>query len=190
MNTPAHAVLNLCVLGRKVPQKIQIAVLAGALLPDAPMFLFYFIEKVVLDHAESLIWTERFFMPSWQGVFSSVNSFIFIGAGLIMAICFKARAWRYLFLSMGLHALCDLPLHNADAHRHFYPLSKWRFHSPVSYWDPAHYGGLFTLLEIGIVILCSVLLLGRRATPFVKAAVGTLGGLYVVYFGYVLWVWV
>ena len=27
-----------------------------------------------------------------------------------------------------------------DAHRHFYPLSDYRFISLVSYWDPRHYG--------------------------------------------------
>lgn len=191
MNTPAHAVLNIYLIGRKAPINIQAAILAGALLPDAPMFLFYGIEKLILHQPEHLIWSQRFFLPAWQGVFSSFNSFFFISAGWLMAHCLRAPSWQFLFLSMGLHALCDLPLHNADAHRHFYPLTDWRFHSPVSYWDPAHHGGLVTLVEIGLVLICSALLLyGRGASRFIKGTIGTLGALYVIYFGYVLWVWV
>ena len=39
-----------------------------------------------------------------------------------------------------LHIALDFPLHADDAHRHFWPVSDWRFFSPVSYWDPAHNG--------------------------------------------------
>ncbi|MFT5443587.1 MAG: hypothetical protein ACI8W3_002637, partial [Myxococcota bacterium] len=33
-----------------------------------------------------------------------------------------------------MHVALDLSLHNADAHRHFLPLSHWQFEGPVSYW--------------------------------------------------------
>ena len=41
MNTPAHLMLNLAVIPRGRRQACGWAVLAGALLPDAPMVLFY-----------------------------------------------------------------------------------------------------------------------------------------------------
>ena len=47
MNTPAHVVINLVILARGGPSRTQMVVVAGALLPDAPMFVFYFFERVV-----------------------------------------------------------------------------------------------------------------------------------------------
>jgi len=44
-----------------------------------------------------------------------------------------------------------LPVHHDDGHRHFFPLSDWRFESPVSYWDPAHYGHIFLWIELLLV---------------------------------------
>ena len=62
MNTPAHVVLNLLVLsGWKRDQASNwfTPVAAGALVPDAPMVLFYLWEKVIRLTPESVIWSER-----------------------------------------------------------------------------------------------------------------------------------
>ena len=54
---------------------------------------------------------------------------------------------------MALHVPEDLFLHHDDGHRHFYPLSQWRYSSPVSYWDPNHYGKIVAPLEALAVVL-------------------------------------
>jgi hypothetical protein len=41
MNTPGHAVLNLAVLGERDDRTVDLAIIAGALLPDFPMLGFY-----------------------------------------------------------------------------------------------------------------------------------------------------
>lgn len=51
------------------------------------------------------------------------------------------------------------------AHRHLFPLSDWRFASPVSYWDPAHHGDVFLAAEADLVALGGLVLLRRRAPP-------------------------
>ena len=61
--------------------------------------------------------------------------------------------------SMTLHCLADLALHREDAHGHLFPLSDWRFTSPVSYWDPAHYGLIFAACELVLVAVGSIWLL-------------------------------
>jgi len=38
--------------------------LIGAILPDCPMFAFYFIEKVVRDIPEKVIWTESYLLSA------------------------------------------------------------------------------------------------------------------------------
>lgn len=189
MNTPAHAVLNLLVLGRHQTRQLQLAVLIGALLPDLPMLLFYFIAKVFLGIAESRIWGELYHQEIWQIFFAVFNSIPLIGLGLIISVRLPSPAGRMLFLSMMLHVLFDLPLHNADAHRHFFPLSDWRYHSPVSYWDPNHFGSIITAMEISLVIIGSIDLWRKYPTVFVKSVLVLIGGAYVGYLGYATWTW-
>jgi hypothetical protein len=153
MNTPAHAVLGLLVLGRNESRLYIHAILLGSLLPDIPMFLFFLVERVVFDVPMRTIWTVSYYQPGWQGFFDIFNSIPLILVGAIVAARLQSKWWKLFFASMFLHVLFDLPLHNDDAHLHFYPFSNWRFSSPVSYWDPGHYGDIVAILEgvFGIV---------------------------------------
>jgi hypothetical protein len=88
---------------------------------------------------------------------------------------------------MVLHGLCDLPLHHDDAHRHFLPLSHLRFESPVSYWDPAHYGLWMAPLEAVLMLGASAVV--WRRFPSRAARLGTAGvaATYVLLLGVVAW---
>ena len=95
-----------------------------------------------------------------------------------VAYALGRRRWMWLFLSMALHALTDLPLHHDDGHRHFWPFSNWRFESPVSYWDPAHHGAVVASLEaLGVLAGC-VLLARRYRSLRARWLVGGLVSLY------------
>lgn len=192
MNTPTHVMLSIAVLSRRrvsaddpEPSYVVPAVI-GAVLPDAPMFVFYAVEKLVIGSSEREIWTTRYFLPAWQDFFDLFNSIPIVLAGLW--ICWQrsrrpnagaesgsprsahqeswarraakklglggAKAWTILFASMLLHMLADLPLHHDDGHRHFWPISNWRFESPVSYWDPNHYGLYAGAAELVLFVSC------------------------------------
>lgn len=90
---------------------------------------------------------------------------------------------------MGVHVAGDLPLHHDDAHRHLFPFSDWRFESPVSYWDPAHYGGYVAALETLLVAVGCAVLFRRFRTPALRGLVVVLGAVYAFYWGYVFLVW-
>jgi len=77
------------------------------------------------------------------------------------------------FLSMTLHVAGDLPLHREDAHAHFFPFTDWHYISPVSYWDPAHFGAIAGGLEFLGVGVGSVILI-RRGAPWHRIGYGTL----------------
>jgi hypothetical protein len=66
----------------------------------------------------------------------------------------------YLFEMTILHSLGDLPVHNDDAHRHFFPFSNYRFISPISYWDRKHYGSIVSLVEMLLVLLSTYRVFG------------------------------
>ncbi|MGI8738245.1 MAG: hypothetical protein ACR2KU_00935 [Gammaproteobacteria bacterium] len=90
---------------------------------------------------------------------------------------------------MGLHVLFDLPLHHDDAHRHFFPFSDWRFYSPVSYWDPAHYGDIVSACEILAVAVGSVVLWRRYESLSLRLMCAALALSYALHWIYVLSVW-
>lgn len=48
----------------------------------------------------------------------------------------------YWFISMMIHAIIDFPVHAEDSHAEFRPFTSWTFNSPISYWDPKHYGNI------------------------------------------------
>jgi hypothetical protein len=62
--------------------------------------------------------------------------------------------WLYWFLlACGLHSFVDVLTHYDDGPLLFWPLNwSLRFSSPVSYWDPAHYGSIFAPFELALVI--------------------------------------
>ena len=150
MNTPAHVIFSLSLLGRTRAARFALPITAGALLPDVLMVLFYIYEKM-LGVPEHIIWHQHYFLPHWQTVFDLPNSFPLIAIGAIIAWRIRSAAWICLFASMSVHCILDLLVHHDDGHRHFFPLSDFRFQSPVSYWDPAHYGGIVSVLEVLLV---------------------------------------
>lgn len=188
MNTPAHAITNLLVLGRAGRPETVWPIAAGSLVPDAPMFLFYAAEKA-RGMGEGEIWNERYFDAGWQAFFDLFNSLPLIALGALVAWRLGAHRWLAFCASMALHCLCDLPLHREDAHRHFFPLSDWKFESAVSYWDPAAGGAVITLLEIALVLIGSVVLWRRGQIESHRWFVALIGAAYAAYFGYVALVW-
>jgi len=185
LNTPGHAVLNLAVLGHETDRRIDAAVVAGALLPDLPMVGFYAWARLVQGMPEGRIWSEAYFQPGWQAFFDVFNSVPLILVLLVVAYRMEWGAVQAFSLSMILHCALDLPLHHSDGHRHFFPLSDFRFESPVSYWEPGHYGHVVGALEIGLVLaLTFLVLLPRYRSPWWK------GGLLAANLGYVaLGIW-
>lgn len=125
----------------------------GAIVPDAMMFVFYAVEKLVLQSSEKQIWSERYFASAWQNIFDSFNSIPIVMIALGIAWWTNHR-WSFVFLaSMLIHFALDLPLHHDDGHRHFFPFWDWRFASPISYWDPKHFG---IPAAIGEVVLSGI----------------------------------
>ncbi|MEQ9672433.1 hypothetical protein [Coleofasciculus sp. G2-EDA-02] len=190
MNTPAHIMINMLCLGRQDTANILTPVVVGAFLPDAPMFIFYFVEKVIKGTPEGIIWREAYYKENWQNFIDIFNSIPLIIFGLVFTGWLGSKIGIIFFSSMFLHIVGDFPLHHNDAHRHFFPFSNWRFQSPVSYWDPNHYGTIVTILEILAVIISCVVLFQTYQSMTGRISVGLIGVSYLAYFIYVFTVWV
>jgi membrane-bound metal-dependent hydrolase YbcI (DUF457 family) len=60
------------------------------------------------------------------------------------------------------HTVVDFLTHAEDTRPLFWPLSGWEWSSPVSYWDPDHYGRIFFLVNHVVLLLTISLLFVRR----------------------------
>ncbi|MEM6521202.1 MAG: hypothetical protein AAF722_17935 [Cyanobacteria bacterium P01_C01_bin.70] len=160
MNTPSHSILNLAILGQGQLAQSGWPIVIGSWLPDAAIFVFYGWAKGA-GLPDATIWQETYYLPFWQSIFAIGNSIPLALMGLGIFLWLRRPGAIALFASMMLHHLEDLPLHHEDAHQHFWPLSSYRFVSPVSYWDPQHFGAYGALLEMALTLLATVCLLRR-----------------------------
>ena len=174
MNTPTHLLLSSALLSNSRYRDYWPWIVLGALLPDLPMFGFYAYYKL-LGTPEGLIWGELYFLPSWQNFFDLFNSIPIAAVIAVAAYYARQPALVALALSILLHAAFDFPLHNDDAHRHFFPLTDWRFISPLSYWDSAHYGNWIRFVELALNVACLWLLLRRQQQRRAWRVVGYCG---------------
>lgn len=167
MNTPSHAIINLAIFSHLSLPRANFAILFGSVLPDLPIFGFYVWAKYWRQLPAKQMWSSTYFQPGWQNLFHGFHSFPLIAIGWIIAYAFNWKIAQIVFLSAFFHCLFDFPVHNSDAHRHFFPVSDYRFISPVSYWDPKHYGAIGSLVEL-ICILVST----ARIFPIVDSWIG------------------
>ena len=153
MNTPAHLAASLLAWRNEPGWRGALAVSFGAVLPDLPMFGFFAFQKFIgTDEYE--IWDTLYFQPHWQTFFDIFNSIPL--ALLVALVCVYLRQPLLIMMACSaiLHMLCDLPVHHDDGHRHFWPID-WRFASPVSYWDPKHYGAIVAPIELLFAVIAS-----------------------------------
>ena len=189
MNTPAHVAASLLVWRNEAGWPGASAVLLGAVLPDAPMFGFYAYQRLVAASSEREIWSKLYFQDGWQLFFDVFNSIPLLLV-VIGVSYFCGFRWGVLLAASALlHVVCDLPLHHDDAHRHFLPLSNWRLASPISYWDPRHYGFIFMWFELAFTIGACLYVATRGGHwPIRSIALATLG-LYALGIIFALVVW-
>ncbi|MGI9317470.1 MAG: hypothetical protein ACR2QW_09085 [bacterium] len=164
MNSPAHVIFSLALLGRPNAVKYAVAITAGALLPDAFMLVFYAYEKF-RGVPEIVIWRDHYYEAFWQNLFDATNSIPLLSIALLISISMKGYTWAFMFGSMIIHCLLDLPVHHDDGHRHFFPISDFRFQSPVSYWNPDYHGNVVGLMEMALFLAGIVYLWNSEHGP-------------------------
>ncbi len=111
---------------------------------------------------------DRFFYssPVWVVSHNFLHAPLVVAAGLGLTYLFRrqrpARWLRWFLLSCALHTVIDIVTHHNDGPLLLFPFNwSLRFSSPVSYWDPQHYGGIFSVFELTL----DVALLGYLLTP-------------------------
>ena len=187
------------------------AAVLGSIAPDASLFIMWGTAKFA-GVPEAVIWREWYFADSWQYLSALTNSlpvFLMIaaiaffaggrwGSGWVRNSSMAAAStkieqsvghfWATLSLIFAsaalLHVVTDFPLHHDDGRPHFWPFSDWIFRSPVSYWDPAHYGDLWSIFEIALAFVLLLVLWRRFNRTLVRSVLIVIGLSYVAMTAY------
>ena len=186
MNTQTHLLISAFLFAQPDRPKRNLAVLLGAVLPDLSIYLLVIWAKI-WSVPEREIWGDLYWREPWQSLGAISNSIPVYLAGLLICLFFligkrgsgreggrdtgqlaDARgaelisvACTFLFASCLVHILFDFPVHTDDAHRHFWPLSDWKFHSPISYWNGNHFGNQVQVVEF-VAAMVMIVVLYRR----------------------------
>ena len=185
MNTPTHTLLALALLSKKGSKKRNWAVFAGSLIPDAAIYIWAPYQHFVNGVSGQTMWRELYFQEPMQNLIAYFNSIPIYGALAAIGYVIRDKTWGKFLLFFGLAALVhmatDLPVHNHDAYRHFWPLSDWRFISPFSYYEYDHHASIVGLIEAAIALI-SIMVLWRRFPKFwVKIVLGLMFSFYVIF---------
>jgi LexA-binding, inner membrane-associated putative hydrolase len=161
MNTQTHALMGAALLGSAQSLSNTWAAVAGGLAPDVPMIVMVASARWIGGKSGREIFGTLYFLPLWT-----------LALTLALALGWSSAA---VFAASGLlHIALDFFLHHDDAHRQFWPLSNWRFASPVSYWDTRHYGALFRPFELALTLGFTGTLLTRHQSYLAMALLGTI----------------
>jgi len=182
--SPTHSLLALAVLSKKGEPKRNWAVFFGSILPDLAIYLWAPYQYFVNGVSGSKMWGELYFAPPMQNLIAYFNSIPIYAALALIGILARAKLWGKLLLVFALAALIhmatDLPVHADDAYRHFWPLSDWRFHSPLSYWDKDHHAGWVGLIDIALAIGAIIVLWRRFSIKWARVILSALSVFYLL----------
>ena len=187
MNTPAHLIFGLSAFGDANFPRRNLAAVIGALAPDLSLFIMVAWCILVQNIPPQVVFDTYYYSDSWQFVFAIDNSFILWGA-LFGLACWRRWPVMIAFAGAGLlHLAFDFPLHNKDARQHFWPISDWVFHSPLSYWNSQHFGRIIGLAELLVCAGLIILLLGRFRRLPARTAIAGLALLEIMSSGLFYW---
>lgn len=154
MITPSHIIYNWALArAGKLTGAAQQAFIVGGFLPDVPTYLFFLVHTFIVGTAQDVMWDTLYFDSAWTPFITLSHSFLLWPTLLLCAYLLQKRVLIALALGSLLHSILDFFVHHSDAYRHFWPLSNWTFQSPISYWEPAHFGTLFTAVDAAVVLL-------------------------------------
>jgi membrane-bound metal-dependent hydrolase YbcI (DUF457 family) len=185
MNTQSHILMGALLFGKPLP-RLAVAGAVGGLVPDVPMFAIVAALRLS-GHPFEEIFGELYWERWWQVCNAVGHSFLIWGALALVSGFIVRSGWERapraaLLLAFSgaalVHSSIDFLVHREDAHMQFWPLSDWKFVSPVSYWDRAHYGDWFGLLEAVLGMAMATLLFVRFRSILVRSALALCIALY------------
>jgi len=170
MITPSHMIYSwaFAKIARQRPKRIDtLLIVSGGFIPDVPTYLFFFVNTFILGTSQQLMWDTLYFDSVWSPYITLSHSLLLWPLLLLFATIAKQRLLQLFSASAFAHVVLDFFVHHDDAYRHFWPLTNWKFLSPLSYYDPQYYGTwvstIDSLLIIGLLAWLSTIYTNTRS---------------------------
>lgn len=197
MITTTHMLIAGAILTRRdAPRRQNFIAFFAGFFPDLSVFVMV-LYSLVTGVGRGNMWRSPdglYWQEPWQG-FSAISNSIplyavlfLLGWLLATRVPLYAHYWRLITVfaaGAALHVLTDFPVHTDDAHVHFWPVSDWRFYSPVSYYQRANYGEIVGVIELVLGLGLAALLLWRFRNIWARAFIIALLLPYFVSLGFV-----
>ena len=183
MNSPTHSLLALALLSKEGHKKRNWAIFIGSVIPDIAIYIWAPYQKFVNGVSGEEMWGKLYFEPPMQNLIAYFNSVPIYAVLTAIGYAARVKLWGKLMMFFGIAALIhiatDLPVHNHDAYKHFWPISDWRFYSPISYYEADLHGRTVSLVETLLAFICMAVLWKRFPARWVKAVLVILAVLYI-----------
>ena len=186
MNTVTHIIVSSAALSREQAPRRNWAVIAGALIPDFSIYVMS-AWAIATGQMNEQLWQVTYWQEPWQILGAITNSVPLALLLLAIGLWRNSAVLSVLAGAMLIHAGLDFPLHADDAHRHFWPVTDWRFHSPVSYWDPDYHGFWGGLLDCAVLFAGIAVLWLRFSALWVRILLGAFAVMGVFYASMLIW---
>lgn len=182
MITPSHIIYSWA-LAKKTessgdihPHRTLTFVL-GALFPDCFTYLFFIVCGLLLGYSGQIMWDDMYFNSGWAIPITLSHSFLLWPTLIALGYYFNLRLLTWFSLSALIHAVVDFCVHTDDAYRHFWPLSDFKFHSPISYYRTSEYGNWVSAFD-SILVLGLLTYLYTKYTGWWRGVIIGIGLLY------------
>ena len=162
MQTYSHFLATAVASKNKSVNQSKIPLLAGSISPDIPLAIIsigYIIDRrFIRPHLPdktrcSPTYNDLYFNnPWWIAAHNLLHAPLMVLLLGMMGYFWRHTRWGHGLFSFAIgcggHSAIDILTHADDGPVLFFPLD-WhtRFPSPLSYWDPAHGGRVFRILE-------------------------------------------
>lgn len=185
MITPSHIIYSWA-LAKKTEdtalnnKKRTLAFVLGGFFPDTATFVFFLVNGLILGYSGQIMWDDMYFNSTWAIPITLSHSFILWPVLIGISTYFSWKFLRWFSISALLHSAVDFCVHTDDAYRHFWPLSSWKFHSPLSYYNPKEFGGYVSAFD-GLLVLSLLTFLYTKYTGQWRILIIAVGILYTVH---------
>lgn len=155
MITPSHMIYSwtFAKATDRQPNPLRtLALVSGAFIPDIPTYCFFLVHTVILGTSQQMMWDTLYFNSAWSPFITLSHSLLLWPVLLLFATLAKQQLVQLFAASALVHIILDFFVHHDDAYRHFWPLSDWKFFSPLSYYDPQYYGNWVSTIDSVIII--------------------------------------